>query len=81
MTGAVADRFSLKGRGYLKKDYAADITVFNAATVANNGDEPVRPSGIEYLYINGKKIVNGGLADESAMDGSGTILQRDSSPA
>ncbi len=80
MTGAAADRFSLKGRGYLKKGYAADITVFNAATVANNGDEPVRPKGIEYLYINGRKIVSGGLADESAMDGSGIILQRDSSP-
>ncbi len=79
MTGAVADRFSLKGRGYLREGCAADITVFNAATVAHNGDEPVRPRGIEYVYINGKKVVSGGLADESTMEGSGTVLQRDSS--
>lgn len=77
MTGAVADRFSLKGRGYLKKGCAADITVFNADTVAHNGDEPVRPRGIEYVYINGRKIVSGGIADESAMEGSGTILHRE----
>lgn len=79
MSGAVADRFSLKGRGYLKKGYAADITVFNEATVTNIGDEPVRPKGIEYLFINGKKVVSGGLADEAAMAGSGKILQKNSS--
>lgn len=76
MTGAVAERFSLQGRGYLKEGCAADITVFDAAAVAPGGDEPVRPRGIEHLYINGKKIVTGGAADEAAMAGSGTILQR-----
>ena len=74
MTGATADRFSLKGRGYLKEGYAADITVFNPDTVAASGDEPLRPRGIEQVYVNGKRIVSGGIADESAMEGSGTIL-------
>jgi len=47
--------------------------------VTNIGDEPVRPKGIEYLFINGKKVVSGGLADEAAMAGSGKILQKNSS--
>lgn len=76
MTGATADRFSLKGRGYLKKGYTADITVFNADTIANSGDEPLPPKGIVYLYVNGKRIVSGGRADEAAMTGSGAILRR-----
>jgi len=29
MSGAVADRFALKERGYLREGYFADLTVFN----------------------------------------------------
>ena len=74
MTGAVADRFAIERRGYLKPGYAADLTLFNAATVSNNGDDPIRPRGIDSVYINGRCVVKDGVADESSLLGAGQIL-------
>lgn len=76
MTGAVADRFSIAGRGYLKPGYAADLTLFDAAAVSNIGDEPTRPSGIDSVYINGKCVVKDGKADERALLGAGMVIRR-----
>lgn len=76
MSGAVADRFGLRDRGYLKRGYAADVTVFNAQTIANRGDEPVRPIGVEAVFINGRQVVRGGAADTAALLGAGCVLER-----
>ena len=76
MTGAVADRFSIAGRGYLKPGYAADLTLFDAAAVSNIGDEPTRPIGIDSVYINGKCVVKDGKADERALLGAGMVIRR-----
>ena len=76
MTGAVADRFSIAGRGSIKPGYAADLTIFDAATVANMGDEPTRPSGIDSVYINGKRVVNSGKADKTALLGAGAVIRK-----
>lgn len=74
MSGAVANRFGIPRRGYLCSGYAADITVFDAATIAAKGDLPERPAGIHHVFVNGKHIVKNGIADEAAMLGSGHIL-------
>lgn len=75
MTGATADRFELANRGYIKDGYVADITVFNANTIKNKGDEPTRPVGIEKVMIAGKMVVENGVANDKLM-GAGCILTR-----
>ena len=76
MTGAAADRFGIKGRGYLKKGYAADITVFDHAIIAARGDRCERPAGIDSVYVNGTHVVKSGAADAQAMKGTGHVLVR-----
>jgi N-acyl-D-aspartate/D-glutamate deacylase len=76
MTGAVADRFGIPNRGYLCKGYAADITVFDPATIAAHGDACERPEGIEAVYVNGVQVVKSGAADETVLKGAGHIVAR-----
>ena len=62
MSGAAAERFSLVDRGFLRESLAADIVVFDWDKVADNttAERPsAAPSGIEYVFINGRKIVSG----------------------
>lgn len=65
MTGAVADRFGIKKRGYLKEGYMADITIVDWKNVKDNNtltQTNMRPSGIDYVFINGRKVVDKGKA-------------------
>lgn len=57
MTGLTAGYFRLPGRGVLKQGYFADVTVFDAATVADNAtwSSPTRKAeGIDVVIVNGK---------------------------
>ncbi|MDL2318017.1 amidohydrolase family protein [Eubacteriales bacterium OttesenSCG-928-A19] len=76
MTGATAARYGLRDRGLLRAGYAADVTVFDPATVAPDGEQPRRPLGIRHVYVNGRAIVRDGRADEAAMAGAGHVLRR-----
>lgn len=61
MTQRPAGIFKLKNRGLLKAGYAADVTVFNAATVIDKATytEPMQYSaGIPYVIVNGKPVVD-----------------------
>ncbi|MDL2289607.1 amidohydrolase family protein [Clostridia bacterium OttesenSCG-928-F22] len=72
MTGRTADRFDLFGRGYLKDGYAADVVVFDAATVRENATsrEPEQfPTGIHHVFINGEHVLNEGTLDASIKAG------------
>ena len=51
MTGAIADRFKIPKRGYLKEGYYADITVFGDWKISSETDYP---TGLKLLLINGK---------------------------
>ena len=60
MTGATAERFGLSGRGRLAVGLPADITVFDGESVADTTtptDAGAAPRGIEYVFVNGKKII------------------------
>jgi N-acyl-D-amino-acid deacylase len=63
MTIAPAARLGLRDRGVLRDGAAADIVVFDPATVRSNAtyDEPRRfPDGIDHVIVNGVLVVDGG---------------------
>ena len=63
MTGATAERFGLNGRGLLKEGFAADITVFdweNVRDTTSVQETDIPPEGIDYVFVNGKKIIGSG---------------------
>ena len=56
MTGAAADRLGLRDRGVIQKGRAADLVVFDPATVADRAtwDEPLKTAaGISHVMVNG----------------------------
>ena len=56
MTSLPAQRFGLRDRGQIKEGYAADLVLFNAATVRDEASfaDPMRAaSGIEMVWVNG----------------------------
>ena len=61
ITGAAAERFAIRDRGVLKEGLAADITVFTWENV-REGDstDSMAPEGIEYVFVNGRKIIGAG---------------------
>jgi N-acyl-D-aspartate/D-glutamate deacylase len=81
LSGLQADIFNFTDRGYLKPGYAADIVVFDPATVAPG---PVRrvqdfpagaerltadqPSGMRDVFVNGRAIQRDGVLLQDAVD-------------
>jgi N-acyl-D-amino-acid deacylase len=56
MTGAVADRLSIRDRGYVRQGMWADITIFDPATIMDVAtfENPNRLSvGVNYVLVNG----------------------------
>ena len=63
MTGMPAARLGLTDRGCVREGCAADITIFNAATVADVGtftDPHHYPLGIPWVFVNGEAVVANG---------------------
>lgn len=65
MTGLPALVFGLPDRGRIAEGYAADITIFDPASILDTAsfDEPLRPArGIERVVVNGQIIREAGIA-------------------
>ena len=63
MTGFPAWRLGLKQRGEIKKNYIADITIFNPEKVIDKATfmNPHQYSeGIEFVLVNGELVVSEG---------------------
>ena len=75
MTGAVADRFSIKDRGYIKPGYYADLTVFEESRIRDGIPDQEESFGIEQVYINGKKVLDGTAIDTEAIKHSGRAIK------
>jgi N-acyl-D-amino-acid deacylase len=74
MTGMPAARLRFRDRGLLRPGYAADVTVFDPATVKDEATfiDPHRyPVGIPYVVINGALAVDGGRMQAR---GTGRVL-------
>tara|TARA_B000000460_G_scaffold74386_2_gene51467 strand:+ start:26 stop:1645 length:1620 start_codon:yes stop_codon:yes gene_type:complete len=63
MTGFPAKRLGMKNRGQIKKDYIADLTIFDPKVVIDNAtfEEPHQlPSGIPFVFVAGVIIIDNG---------------------
>ena len=63
MTGAAADRFAIRDRGYLKAGLAADVTLFDWEKVNDNNTRAAtdqRPTGIDQVFVNGVRVLKDG---------------------
>ena len=75
MTGAVADRFAIKDRGYVKPGYFADLTVFDETALKNGVPDQPRAFGIERVYVNGRLVLEGETLDEAAFRTAGRAMR------
>jgi len=60
MTSLTADRLGLKDRGRLQEGYAADLVLFDPATVQDRAtfeDSHQYPAGISHVMVNGQWVV------------------------
>ena len=74
LTGQAAERYRIKGRGFIREGYDADVTVFDPETVADRAtySDPFLPNeGIRCVILNGKiRAENGTVSGE----GNGKFL-------
>ncbi len=72
MTGATAQRYRIKDRGFLKEGLAADITVIDWKNIKDNNtvaETNKNPTGVEAVFINGVQVADKGKADGSIKAG------------
>ena len=77
ITSIPAQNFGFSNRGAVKKDYFADIVVFDEARIIDKAtwtDPHLYPEGIEYVIVNGKVVVQQG---DHTGQLPGSILKRD----
>jgi N-acyl-D-aspartate/D-glutamate deacylase len=88
ITSAPAEIFGIPDRGRLAPGLAADITVFDPATIACHEEEVVhdmpdggpryiaRASGLRWSFVNGEPIIRDGRLPESqAVPGAGRVIR------
>ena len=75
MSGAVSDRFSIKDRGLIKPGFYADLTVFDETRLRNGQPDQEQSFGIEMVYINGIKVLDGDVLDKEAIKRSGRAIR------
>ena len=71
MTGATAERFALKDRGYIREGCFADITVFSEDELKNAVPDQEKSFGIHKVWVNGNLILDNDGLDLEAMKNSG----------
>ena len=72
MTGRSADRFDLRGRGYLREGCYADVVVFDYDNLRDTStpEKPEsEPVGIEHVFVNGSHILDQGKLDDGSRKG------------
>ena len=75
MSGAVAERFSIQERGLIRPGYYADLTVFDEEKIRNGEPDQEKSFGIEMVYINGIKVLDGDVLDAEAIRHSGRAMK------
>lgn len=75
MTGASAERFSLKDRGYIRPGCFADLTVFNEGELSEAIPNKERSFGISKVWINGELILDGDELNAKAVNTCGRAIR------
>ena len=75
MTGGVADRFSIKDRGYVRAGCFADLTVFDEAKLKAGEEDHEHSFGIEKVFINGTLVLDEEKLNEEAIRTSGRAMR------
>lgn len=76
MTSLPAQRFNLKTKGLLREGFDADVTIFDPKTIIDRAtyqDPRVKPSGIEYVIVNGAIVLSG---NEFTEERPGRVIRR-----
>ena len=74
MTGATAQRFNLRERGYIRPGYYADLTVFSEEELKTAIPDQQCSLGICKVWINGKAVLDGDRIDEDLIKTSGRSI-------
>ena len=74
MTGATAERFNLRERGYIRPGYYADLTVFCEEELKSAIPNQKKSFGIRRVWINGKAVLNGEILDQALTKTSGKAI-------
>lgn len=75
MTGATAERFSLRQRGYIRPGYFADMTVFSENELAQAIPDQEKSFGIRKVWINGKLVLDGNELNEETVKTCGCAIR------
>ena len=75
MTGATAERFGLRERGYIRPGYFADLTVFSEDELRNAVPDQQKSFGIRKVWINGTAVLDGEELDCEAIKTSGKAIR------
>lgn len=75
MTGATAERFGLRERGYIHPGYFADLTVFSEEELAAATPDQQHSFGIRKVWINGEQVLDGDSLDAEAVKTSGKAIR------
>lgn len=74
MTGATAERFSLRDRGYIKPGCFADLTAFSEEELRNATPDKQQAFGIRKVWINGRAVLDEDKLDNEAIRTSGRSI-------
>ena len=75
MSGAVADRFSIKERGYLKEGCYADICVFDENELKAATPDREKSFGIRKVWINGNLVLEDDKINYNLLKTSGRAMK------
>lgn len=74
MTGATAERFQLRERGYIRPGYYADLTAFCEEELKNAVPNQEKSFGIRKVWINGKAVLDGQTLNQELATSCGKAI-------
>ena len=74
MTGATAERFDLRDRGFIRPGYYADLTVFCEEELKKAIPNQKKSFGIRKVWINGKAVLDGDALNQELAKTSGKAI-------
>ena len=74
MTGATADRFNLRERGYIRPGYYADLTAFCEEELKEASPNQTKSFGIKKVWINGKPVLEQDEINKTLIHGGKAIF-------